>query len=280
MGYLAVYGSQGRWVASMVVTKYRGLCLSRQRDSEQLGHVLSYGLWVGTAKLSLELTPPVSLVFGHAALSPQLALGEVDEKVGVLLHRDVVVNGVVLTELEALKPVDDQGAGRGRRFHVAPMKEHTVSAQAGESIVDRLGRDPQVSGDLSVGHPAHRLHEDAEVESRELLPVGHGEGLGAEGSAARFALVTLYTVGCVVAGEKSRPFKCPPLRQRIVEMAVGVGTVRWCPAQGCGCKSSHARGIAHPGPETISEAQPTGNTTRRFRPLLPGTQRKTPVYPW
>jgi len=110
------------------------------------------------------------------------------------------------------------------------MKEHTVSAQAGESIVDRLGRDPEVAGDLSVGHAADGLHEDAEVESGELLPVGHGEGLGAEVTAAAFALVTLYTVGCVVAGEKSRPFKCPSLRQRIVEMAVGVGTVRWCPA--------------------------------------------------
>jgi len=97
MGYLAVNSAQSRWVASMVITKHRGLCLSRQRDSEQLGHVLSHGLWIGAAKLSLELTPPVFLVFGHAALSPQLALGEVDEKVGVLLYRDVVMHGVVLT---------------------------------------------------------------------------------------------------------------------------------------------------------------------------------------
>ena len=60
------------------------------------------------------------------------------------------------------------------------MKEHTVSDQAGESIVDRFGRDPEVAGDLSVGHTADGFHEDAAVETGELLPVGRRKSLGAE----------------------------------------------------------------------------------------------------
>ena len=196
------------------------------------------------------------LFIGHASLSPQLAIGEVDEKVSVLLHSDVVMKRIVLAEFEALKPIDNQGAGGDRRFHVAPVKEHTVAAQAGESIVDCLGRDAQVAGDLSVGHPANGFHDNAVVETGELLPVGHRESLGAEVTMTRFTLVTLYTVGGVVAGEKSRPFKRPLLRQRVVEMAVGIGTVWRRPAYGCGGRSSHARRNARPGPETISEAQP------------------------
>ncbi|MEJ2721077.1 MAG: hypothetical protein P8181_08025 [bacterium] len=195
----------------MIIAEDGCLGLSRERDRNQFGHVRSDGLGVGTAELSLQLTASVFLVCGHAPLSTQLALGEVDEEVGVFLDRDMVVKGEVLTEFEALKAVDDEGAWRGCRLHVPPMKEHTVPAEPGEAIIDRLGRDTEVTGNLPVGHPPDGLHEDADVEVRAFLPVGRRERLRAEASVTGFALETLDTVGRMVTREESRPFEPPPV---------------------------------------------------------------------
>jgi hypothetical protein len=57
------------------------------------------------------------------------------------------------------------------------MKEHTVTAEAGDPVIDRRGAHPKVPGDLPVGHPAHRLHDDLFVEAGEFLPVRGRERL-------------------------------------------------------------------------------------------------------
>ncbi len=54
------------------------------------------------------------------------------------------------------------------------------------------------------------------------------ESLGGEVSVARIALVTLYTVGTLLADEKTGLLVAPAGGYRVMIPAVAIGTVRGC----------------------------------------------------
>ena len=129
-----------------------------------------------------------------------------------------------------------------------------MPAEAGELVIDRFGRDPDVPGDLAVGHAADGFCQQRAHHVGALKPVRYMEGLGAEVSKARLALVTLYTVRALLAEEETGFFVTPSGRYRVVKPAVAVGTMRGCELSRC---VAHTPCIAGHVPDAISEAQST-----------------------
>jgi hypothetical protein len=89
------------------------------------------------------------------------------------------------------------------------MEQQTVAPQTGQSLVDGLGTDAEVAGDLTVGHPSDGLQDEAAIQTGKLLPVRRRKRLPTKVTAAVPALVTLYTVGRLLSKEKTRSFESP-----------------------------------------------------------------------
>ena len=151
---------------------------------KDLPHVPFDGLGIGTTQLHFQLLASSLLRFCHPAFAPQLAIGEVEEKVGVLLHGKVVMDRIVLAELEGLEAVDDNVGYRGRGFHELRVQQEAVPSEAGYMSVDRLWCDLQIPGNLPVAHASDGFHKDLLVKLGHLLPVCCAERLTTEGSLA------------------------------------------------------------------------------------------------
>jgi hypothetical protein len=84
---------------------------------------------------TLQLGATTSLMFGHPALPPKRAVGVEKEVAGIRFNGHVVVERIVLAPLEGLEPVDDDLAGWRGRLELPCLKEHAVSAKAGDVVL-------------------------------------------------------------------------------------------------------------------------------------------------
>ena len=158
-------------ISPVIVAVDPGYCLLPQRHFEQFSDVFAYGLGVGPAMASFQLLAPLSLGLFHSSAASDLAVGEVEEEVGIFFDGQVVVEGVVLGQLEGHETVDDDVLGWSGLSHHVGMEEHAVSAEPRQVTVDGLGGDAEVACDLAVGHAASCLGEESGVEIGSFLPV-------------------------------------------------------------------------------------------------------------
>ena len=174
-------------VGRMIIAVNDRCILPIECDLKQFKHVVFDRLWVGSTKVHLELLAPSFLHLCHAALASQFAVGEVNEKVGALLNRNVMMHWIVLAVFEGLEAVDNNFGGGFTVLHEIVMQQDTVAPNAGDVPINSLWADLDVPGNLAAGHAADGLHEDELVEVWALLPVRGGESLGAEGAFAGLA---------------------------------------------------------------------------------------------
>ena len=166
-----VHGFDRSLVGRVIVAEHGSCRLVLQPNLQHLAHILFDGLGVGPAKLKFQFFAPLFLVTRHSALSAQLTVGEVDEKVGSLLHCNMVVDRIVLAILERLKAIDNELIGWRRVLHHLMVEEQAMPAKTSNVAIYRLGRNIQVTCDLPVGHPTGGFHEYLSIKLRELLPV-------------------------------------------------------------------------------------------------------------
>ena len=166
-----VHGFDRSLVGRMIVAEHCSCRLILQPNLQHLAHILFDGLGVGSAKLQFQFFAPLFLVIRHSALSAQLTVSEVNEKVCALLHCNMVVDRIVLAILERLKAIDNDLISWRRVLHHLMVEEQAMPAQTGDVTIYRLGRNIQVTGDLPVGHPAGGFHEYLSINLREFLPV-------------------------------------------------------------------------------------------------------------
>ena len=166
-------------------------------------HILANRLWIWSPVLLFQNQLPSFLLFSFATATTQLAIGEIDEEIGILLHCYLVVEGEILTEFEGCKAVD----GNLLRWDGIPphakMEQHAVAAHAGKMSINSAWINLQVLGDLSVGHAADSFHKDFLVEVGALLPIGCAEGLCTEGDTAALARIPLDTAAINNPSEES-----------------------------------------------------------------------------
>jgi len=115
-------------VGWMIVAKHSGCRLILQPNFQNLAHVLFDGLRVGPTELHFQLLAPLFLAISHPPFSSQLTVGEIDEKIGALLHRDVMMNRVVLAVLERLESIDNNFLYRRTCSHHLLVEEQAMSA--------------------------------------------------------------------------------------------------------------------------------------------------------
>jgi len=166
-----VHGFDRSLVGRVIIAEHGSCWLILQSNLQHLAHILFDGLGIGPAKLQFQFLAPLFLVIRHSALSAQLTVGEVDEKVSALLHCNMVVDRIVLAILERLKSIDNDFINWRRVLHHLMVKEQAMSAKTGDVAIYRLGRNIQVTRDLAVGHPAGGFHEYLTIKLREFLPV-------------------------------------------------------------------------------------------------------------
>lgn len=90
----------GSLVRGMVITENRRHRLPGRDHFKDFPHVIFNGFGVRPSQSCFQYLASAFLMLLHTALPAQLTVCEVDEEVSVLLHSDVMVDGVVLAELE------------------------------------------------------------------------------------------------------------------------------------------------------------------------------------
>jgi len=188
------HGFDRSLIGGMVITEHSCWRMTGQSDFKQLPHVIFDGFGIGPAQLQLQFLATSFLMLSHPALSAQLTVREIDEKVGSFLHRDMMMNRKVLAELEGLESIDNDFMERRTLLYHLVMEEHAMAAQASDVSVDGLGGDFQVACNLSVCHPSRGFHDDLGVQVGSFLPVGCGKCLSAEAFFAGFTGKPLDTV--------------------------------------------------------------------------------------
>ena len=71
---------------------------------------------------------------------------------------------VILASFEGLKTVDHDYFYWWGIVHLVLMKEETVSTDSCDVTVDCFRCNLQISGDLSIRHPANSLHDDLGIK--------------------------------------------------------------------------------------------------------------------
>ena len=247
-------------IAGMIVTVDPGPSRRAKRRIEKMCHVLLDRFRVGSAVYALELQATLLLMRRHTSFPAQLTVGEVDEEVGSLLHRYVVMERIVLAELEGFEPVDDDILNRRCRFHEASVQQEAMSTEATEMPIDRFGRHTKITCDLPIGHTANSAHEDPGIELGQSLPVGRTEGLTTEGASAMQTCKPLDAVRFSGSIVETDLLESPIVRQSLVVNTVGVWAVRRVPISELCVADKHIRPVASNRPDTFFEAQPRGRT--------------------
>ena len=132
-----------------------------------------------------------------------------------------------------------------------------MSTQPAEVPIDRLGRNSEISRDLSIGHSADRFHEDVVIQVRELLPVRGTKGLATERPSAMETRKPLDSFGGLVSLEEAGLLVAPVMSQSVVESALGIGAVWRSPLFSLCRTGKHIWPVASDRPDTFSEAQLT-----------------------
>jgi hypothetical protein len=83
----------------------------------------------------------------------------------------------VLTVLEGLEAIEDEGFAGLAAGSMAFVEEQAVTAEALELALDAGGRGVELAGDLAVGGAAEQAMEAGQEQLGALLPVGGVEGL-------------------------------------------------------------------------------------------------------
>lgn len=161
-----------------VVIASNGECrLGLKEGFEEFSHTPLDGAWIGPAETVFELGAAVFLLGRHAALSPQHAVGVIEQVACIGLDSHIMVKRKVLAKLKALESIDDYVASDRESGEVAGLKEQAMAAQTGNVMGHRRRRTAQCPCNLAVAHTADDHREDQWCEFWALLPIGSGECL-------------------------------------------------------------------------------------------------------
>ncbi len=195
-----------------------------QRNLQQLPHILFDSLGIWSSEFLFQLRASLLLDIGHPPLPSQLTVGEIDDKIRVFLHGDVVMNREVLAVLERLEPIDNDFVDRRSASHHLLMEKHAVATQSCDVTIDGFLGHLQILGELSIGHATDSFHDDLGIEFRNLLPVGRGECLCTETAFTGLACKPLDTVWSGESPIVADLLVGPRIAGVLVVFAVGVGT--------------------------------------------------------
>ncbi len=101
----------------MIITVDGRLILVGQNNLKHLKHVLFDSLGIGATQPPFQLLAAAFLGQGHPALTPQFTVGEVEQEVGILVDRDVVVDRIVLAVFEGFEAINDDLGDRWTILH-------------------------------------------------------------------------------------------------------------------------------------------------------------------
>jgi hypothetical protein len=122
----------------VIVTSNRHRLVISEKGSEHFSYTRFNCSGISFAELSLEAHASHFLVFGHASLATQWAIGVIEEVPRRNVDRHVMVERKVLTPLEGLKAIDGDLVGHDP-FKFRRLQEQAMTAQARDVVRDGGG---------------------------------------------------------------------------------------------------------------------------------------------